>query len=125
MHCQTSYVLILDYDMFICCRTLRYCNCHHCCPISTNRHCFSFSVSSNVEFFSVSVQNEVKRIDFTEAFHSFTVSHNLPFYLQFSFICYSNLPLILFNNIFSLSPKLFIKTPFHIMCSLIILSLFM
>lgn len=59
---------------------------------------FSFSVTFSPPSFFVPVQNEVKRIDFTEAFHSFAVSQYLPLFFPF-FIC-SLFACSLFNSIF-------------------------
>lgn len=54
--------------------------------------CYVF-ISSNSfpPLFFVSIQNEVKRIDFTEAFHSFAVSLDFSpthIYFLFRFACY-------------------------------------
>lgn len=49
-----------------------------------NAAMFSFSVTFSPSLFVfVPVQNEVKRIDFTEAFHSLTVSQYFPLFSPF------------------------------------------
>lgn len=49
---------------------------------------FSFLVTFFLPFFFVPIQNEVKRIDFTEAFHSFAVSPHFPLHTHFAFILF-------------------------------------